>query len=158
MYLSQGVDYLGFLNAKLRDLEGWATLANELIQNADDAADATRIELDVTDAALIVSNDAQFSDCGSVHEPRCAWDAAGDGRKCCDFHAFRRVASGHKRLEEDTTGAFGIGFISVYQITDQPDLRSGQWHWRLDPAETEERRISAERLSPAFPGTRAFPQ
>ena len=34
MFLSQGVDYLGFLNAKLRDLEGWSTLANELIQNA----------------------------------------------------------------------------------------------------------------------------
>jgi hypothetical protein len=154
LYLSQGVDYLGFLNAKLRDLEGWATLAYELVQNADDAVGATRIGLDVADAALIVSNDAQFSDCGSVHEPRCAWDAVGDGRKCCDFHAFRRVASGHKRLEEDTTGAFGIGFISVYQITDQPDLRSGQWHWRLDPAESEGRRIFAEKLTTEFPGTR----
>lgn len=154
MYLSQGVDYLGFLNAKLRDLEGWATLANELIQNADDAAGATCIGLDVTEAALIVSNDAQFSDCGAVHKSRCAWDAVGDGRKCCDFHALRRVASGHKRLEEDTTGAFGIGFISVYQITDQPELRSGQWHWRLDPAELEDRRIFAERLTTAFPGTR----
>lgn len=54
LYLSQGVDYLGFLNAKLRDLEGWSTLANELIQNADDAAGSTRIDLDVTNSALIV--------------------------------------------------------------------------------------------------------
>jgi hypothetical protein len=153
MFLSQGVDYLGFLNAKLRDLEGWSTLANELIQNADDAG-ATRIVLDVTSAALVVCNDAQFSDCGSVESSRCAWDPIGDGKKCCDFHAFRRVASGHKRMEEDTTGAFGIGFISVYQITDYPDLRSGRWHWRLDPAAGEERRIFAEQTADAIEETR----
>lgn len=153
MFLSQGVDYLGFLNAKLRDLEGWSALANELIQNADDADGATSIMLDVTDRALIVSNDAQFSDCGAVRDQRCAWDPIGDGKKCCDFHAFRRVASGHKRVEEDTTGAFGIGFISVYQITDQPDLQSGRWHWRLDPGASEERRIFAEHTSVPFEGT-----
>ena len=158
MYLSQGVDYLGFLNAKLRDLEGWSTLANELIQNADDASGATRIALDVTDDALIVSNDAQFSDCGVIAEPSCAWDAAGDGKKCCDFHAFRRVASGHKRAEEDTTGAFGIGFISVYQITDEPILRSGNWCWTLRPGAPEQERILAEKLTKPFPGTQfVFP-
>jgi hypothetical protein len=85
LYLSQGVDYVGFLNAKLRDLEGWSALANELIQNADDTTDATRIVLDLTDTALVVSNDAQFSDCGSVASARCTWDPVGDGRKCCDY-------------------------------------------------------------------------
>ncbi|MBV7427221.1 MULTISPECIES: DUF3883 domain-containing protein [unclassified Acidovorax] len=153
MYLSQGVDYVGFLNAKLRDLEGWPALLNELIQNADDASEATRIVLDLTDTALVVSNDARFSDCGSVAELRCVWDSVADGRKCCDFHAFRRVASGHKRHEEGTTGAFGIGFISVYQITDHPDLRSGNWHWRLDPSAAEDRRIQAESLAVPHTGT-----
>lgn len=152
MYLPQGVDYLGFLNAKLRDLEGWSTLANELIQNADDTVGATRIALDVTNDALIVSNDAPFSDCGAIADPSCAWDTAGDGKKCCDFHAFRRVASGHKRVEQDTTGAFGIGFISVYQITDAPELRSGRWRWKLHPESPEERRIFAEELMAPFAG------
>ena len=154
MYLSQGVDYLGFLNAKLRDLKGWATLANELIQNADDASGATRIALDLTDDAMTVSNDAQFTDCGAVIKPQCAWDIAGDGRKCCDFHAFRRVASGHKRQEEDTTGAFGIGFISVYQITDRPSLRSGRWHWKLNPEASEGERILAEEAESPLGETR----
>lgn len=154
MYLSQGVDYLGFLNAKLRDLEGWSTLANELIQNADDASGASHIILDLTDAALVVSNDAQFTDCGSVQQLRCTWDIAGDGRRCCDFHAFRRVASGHKRQEEGTTGAFGIGFISVYQITDRPNFRSGQWHWNMNPAAPEEQRIRSQELKEGFVGTR----
>lgn len=63
-YLSQGVDYLGFLEAKLRDLRGIATLACDLIQNADDVKDeqgqpgASRIIFDVPEAALIVENDS----------------------------------------------------------------------------------------------------
>ena len=142
VFLSQGIDYLGFLNAKLRDLRGWATLLNELVQNADDPEDATRITLDVTNEALVVENDGLFTDCGATTALRCGLDTVGDGRKICDFHAFRRVASGHKRLEEDTTGSFGIGFISVYQITDQPRLRSGfGFSWpaadRLDNAQTD---------------------
>lgn len=158
MFLSQGVDYLNLLNAKLRDLEGWSTLANELIQNADDARGATRITFDVTDQALIVANNATFSDCGAIAEPSCAWDTGGDGKKCCDFHAFRRVASGHKRVELDTTGAFGIGFISVYQITDEPELRSGRWRWKLHPDAPEDRRIFAEELPSPLAGTQfAFP-
>lgn len=154
LFLSQSVDYLGFLNAKLRDLKGWSTLANELVQNADDADGASQIVMEVNDEGLIVTNDAAFSDCGSVDQQACAWDAAGDGRKCCDFHAFRRVASGHKRQEEDTTGAFGIGFISVYQITDRPTLRSGRWHWRMFPDAAEDRRISAEHTVEMALGTR----
>ena len=56
-YLSQGVHYLGFLSQQLGDLAGKTTLANELIQNADDAKDdlgrlsATRITFDITDTA-----------------------------------------------------------------------------------------------------------
>lgn len=153
-YLSQGIDYLGFLNAKLRDLKGWATLANELIQNADDAKGATRVTFDVTDGALVVENDARFSDCGDVTPERCRLDQVGDGKICCDFHAFRRVASGHKRQESDTTGAFGIGFISVYQITDRPTLRSGHWQWVLRPEVLETERIEATPLQAAYPATR----
>lgn len=153
IFLRQGVDYLGFLNAKLRDLRGWATLLNELVQNADDPENTTTIRLDVTDTALIVENDGVFSDCGQVAEDRCGLDVAGDGRKCCDFHAFRRVASGHKRVEENTTGAFGIGFISVYQVTDRPALRSGRWNFVLNPESDEIRRIEATELD-FFNGTR----
>src|SRR5690606_33677143 len=35
-FLPQDVDYLGFLEAQLRDMQGIETLAYELIQNADD--------------------------------------------------------------------------------------------------------------------------
>ena len=107
-YLSQGVNYLGFLSQQLGDLAGKTTPAHELIQNADDAKDddgrlsATRITFDVTDSALVVSNDAVFREIG--------------------FERMRDGASGSKRAEsgERTTGAFGVGFIPVYQVTDSP--------------------------------------
>jgi hypothetical protein len=129
--LSRGINYLGDLGVKLRDLQGFATLAHELIQNADDASGAGRMTFGVTPTALIVDNDGQFTDCGQVEEPECPWSQEEERGYMCDFHGFRSVASGHKRERQGTTGAFGIGFISVYQITDQPELISGGRHWIL---------------------------
>ena len=136
-YLSQGVHYLGFLSQQLGDLAGKTTLANELIQNADDAKDdlgrlsATRITFDITDTALIVSNDAVFRE--------------------IDFDRMRDVASGSKRGEsgDRTTGAFGVGFISVYQITDRPEIHSAGRTWILRPDNPEERRIE-QRIEPSI--------
>jgi hypothetical protein len=139
--LSRGIDYLGDLGAKLRDLQGFATLAHELIQNADDAAGATRMSFGVSRSALVVNNDGQFSDCGQVEEPECPWRHDASRGYMCDFHGFRSVASGHKRERQGTTGAFGIGFISVYQITDQPELISAGRHWILHEDRTESERI-----------------
>ncbi len=59
--LSRGIDYLGDLGAKLRDLQGFATLAHELIQNADDAPGAGRMTFAVSPTALIV-------DTGRTHQ------------------------------------------------------------------------------------------
>ena len=106
------VNILRLLAKELGDLSGKTTLAHELIQNADDAKDesgrlcATEVTFDIKDDALIVSNDAVF-------------------RKI-DFDRISEVASGSKRDEsgDRTTGKFGIGFISVYQVTDRPEIRS----------------------------------
>ena len=140
-YLSQGVNYLGFLSEQLGDLRGITTLAHELIQNADDAKDdagklsATRITFDLKDDALIVSNDAVF-------------------RKT-DFERIRNVASGSKRDEsgDRTTGAFGVGFVSVYQVTDRPEIQSAGQRWILCPEERENQRIKLFRDSYTDEGT-----
>lgn len=151
-FLSQGVDYLGFLEAKLRDLRGHATLAYELIQNADDAQ-ASSMLFDVQDKALVVENMSTFSDCGQIEADECPWRNERGHR--CDFHRFRKVASGDKREQEGTTGAFGIGFISVYQITDSPELISGKRRWIIRPDAEETRRIEARSVEGAtFEGTR----
>ncbi len=141
-FLPQGIDYLGFLNAQLRDLRGYRTLANELIQNADDTPGATSISFDVRDDRLIVQNDGVFSDCGHVRNRACPWQSDPSMHfVSCDLHRFRIVASAGKRSQAETTGAFGVGFISVYQITDRPQLVTRGHHWQVRPEESEERRI-----------------
>lgn len=138
--LGLGIDYLGGLSTHLRDLLGYATLAHELIQNADDVEQATWLSFDVRDDALIVENNAPFSECDQVDDLMCAWE----GKKC-DFHRFRTTASGDKRNADGTTGAFGIGFIAVYQVTDRPELHSRRRHWTIAPDSAEAERITQRR-------------
>lgn len=157
-FLSRGIDYLGDLGGKLRDLQGYGTLAHELIQNADDAANATSISFDVTDGALVVDNDGVFSDCG-CEAVECPWKADESHGHRCDFHRFRHIASGDKRGELGTTGAFGIGFIATYQITDSPELISVGRHWILHEDQPEDERIEVcpgcpHCSKPGLPGTR----
>src|SRR5262245_57126338 len=103
----------------------------ELIQNADDAGatelslvlderDAERLSVAVRQAfgprlepSLLVCNDAAFRVAGEV--------APGDQD---DFTAICEVAGGHKRFSPTAAGRFGIGFNSVYFLTDTPVLFS----------------------------------
>lgn len=130
--LPYGVDYFGFLETVLRDLKGYRTLAHELVQNADDARQTSSLSFDVCDEALIVENDGHFTDCEHVEEHECPWRSDPQIGRSCDFHRFRQIASGGKRTESDTIGAFGIGFITGYQITDRPELVSAGRHWIVE--------------------------
>lgn len=123
----QTVNFLGFLRGQLNGLQGIPTLCYELIQNADDVKDengnpaATRITFDICDDALYVYNDGVFRE--------------------IDFERMEKVSWGNKREEEGTTGAFGLGFISVYQITDSPEIFSSGRHWQFVPNGHEDERI-----------------
>jgi len=158
-FLSRGIDYLGDLGAKLSDLRGYRTLAYELIQNADDATGATWMSFDVRGDALVVDNDGVFSDCRHIEQPECPWKTDQSRQHRCDFHRFRLIASGDKRGEAGTTGAFGIGFIAVYQITDRPELISGGRHWIINEENDPDERIEVcagccECAIQDLPGTR----
>src|SRR5689334_1445130 len=122
IYLSRGMDYLGELGARLRDLQGYTSLAYELIQNAEDSGNASYISFNIRQDELVVDNDGVFSDCGTVEKPDCPWKTDPARGHMCDFHRFRLVAGGDKREQRHTIGAFGIGFTSVYQITDEPNV------------------------------------
>ena len=159
-FLSRTTNYLGDLSAKLRDLQGYSTLAHELIQNADDAH-ANSMSFDILPDTLVLDNDGVFSDC-ECHDNdtlQCPWTHDGKHNHQCDFHRFREHSSGDKRLQEGTTGAFGIGFISVYQLTDRPELISAGRHWILHEEESEGKRIEVcsgccECNKHGLPGTR----
>ncbi|HAB19922.1 MAG TPA: hypothetical protein DCE44_26260, partial [Verrucomicrobiales bacterium] len=142
IHFGREIDYLEDLGAKLRNLQGFATLAHELLQNADDVPGVTTFTFNIFQDALIVENDGRFSDCGHPETPECEWrKRPANGSHRCDFHRFRLVAGADKRNEAGTTGAFGIGFISVYQITDRPELISGR-HWILDETQQAGQRIT----------------
>lgn len=126
-YRRQSINFLGVMQTQLRDLQGIATLTYELIQNADDVRTddgkpgATKISFDLCDDALIVENDGVFRE--------------------VDFDRISFIADGGKREEQGTTGAFGVGFIAVYQITDAPEIFSSGRHWIIRPDQDEHHRI-----------------
>ncbi|MFO7680872.1 MAG: hypothetical protein R6X34_12550 [Chloroflexota bacterium] len=127
VYKPQDVNYLGFLEAQLRDMTGIDTLAYELIQNADDVQNedgrfpVTTLSFDVSDEALIVHNNGRF--------------------RAVDFDRLQNIAGGGKRTESGVTGAFGLGFLAVYQITDAPEIFSNGRHWIIRPDAPAEQRI-----------------
>src|SRR5262249_32900497 len=135
----------------LGDLQGPRTVIHELIQNADDARGATRQRFTVTATTLEVWNDGVFDRCRDVSTDECEWLA--DRRHRCDFHSFRKTASGDKRSRPGTTGAFGIGFTAVYQLTDRPELFSSGEHWIVDEMASEKDRIQRDRTPPDIEGT-----
>jgi hypothetical protein len=131
-YLPQDIDLLDFLRTKLGDLSGFGTLANELIQNAEDAK-ASQITFNVvTDQGLIVQNDSEFNE--------------------DDFKRMQKIAGGDRRSDEWTIGKFGIGFTSVYLITDTPQIISSGKHWIFRPEQTASQRIEQKEFQ-ASPGT-----
>ena len=48
-YFGREIDYLEDLGAKLRNLQGFTTLAHELLQNADDVPGVTTFTFNVCD-------------------------------------------------------------------------------------------------------------
>ena len=137
--LSRGWDHLGNIERTLGDLQGSQTAIFELIQNADDAPGATRMRFVVRDEVLEVWNDGVFEHCSDVKSPECEW--LGTRKHRCDFHSFRKLSSGDKRNRPGTTGAFGVGFTAVYQLTDLPELLSSGEHWIVDEMAAEQDRI-----------------
>lgn len=162
-FYSRGIDYLEDLAGKLKDLQGFATLVFELIQNADDVEGVSSITFDIRDEGFVVENDGVFSNCCALDNKECPWKEDSSKGHRCDFHRFRHVAGGDKRYQSNTTGAFGIGFLAVYQITDEPSLISSGQHWILHEENPEHQRIEVcggceQCLSYGLPNTRfVFP-
>lgn len=132
--LTYEADLLGNIRQVLAGLQGYDTMALELLQNADDAG-ATEIRFDIRSDFLRVRHNSQFSSCG-LQDEHCPWPRVGNprgGHRPCDFHSVSLMAAHGKAREAGQIGRFGIGFVSVYQITDTPIIRSTGTELRLDP-------------------------
>ncbi|KXS32543.1 MAG: Uncharacterized protein AWT59_1312 [Candidatus Gallionella acididurans] len=121
---------LGNIKSHLAGLQGYDVMALELIQNADDAK-AESVVFDVTDQGLVVFNSGQFTYCGDLHSRPCGFIASSN--YSCDYHRIADVGSGGKLSRGDNIGRFGIGFVSTYQVTDHPEIRSSNVKLTLHP-------------------------
>ena len=80
------------------------TVFRELIQNSDDA-ESTKIEIDIyTNKIIFINNGFKFRE--------------------IDWERVQTVAYGN--TDENTTGCFGVGFYSVFSISDEPIIISGK--------------------------------
>ena len=127
---SYTANLLGTIRTHLAGLQGYDVMALELIQNADDAP-AEEITFDVTDDGLWVRNSGTFDYCGDLHANMCPFQES-EGYSC-DYHRIVDVASGGKLGQSENIGRFGIGFVSSYQITDHPQIRSSGISLTLRP-------------------------
>ena len=126
---SYTANLLGNIRSHLAGLQGYDVMALELIQNADDAK-AKSVVFDVIDKGLVVFNSGQFTYCGDLDGP-CAFNAESNYK--CDYHRITDVGSGGKLSRGENIGRFGIGFVSTYQVTDHPEIRSAGIKLTLHP-------------------------
>ena len=101
--------------------------------------------------ALVVEDDGGFTDCGRQDLGVYACPFLDEHGYRCDFHSFRLFSSADKRRRENTTGAMGIGFTSVYQVTDRPELISGRLHWVIDETKDQDEPNPRDRARHASP-------
>ena len=127
--IQQGASMMGTIANLLNTLHGVGVMSLELIQNAEDRS-SDFIEFDLDDDALRVRNGASFRFCG-IRDGACSNEAA------CDWHRIAFINANAKgKHETDSIGRFGIGFVSVYQVTDTPIINSGLHSMTLDPSKS----------------------
>ncbi|HEY1092736.1 MAG TPA: hypothetical protein VGE47_16680, partial [Burkholderiaceae bacterium] len=129
---SYTANLLGNIRSHLAGLQGYDVMALELIQNADDAK-ADSVVFDITDRGLLVVNSGKFTYCGDLHTRPCSFIASSN--YSCDYHRIADVGSGGKLSRGENIGRFGIGFVSTYQVTDHPEIRSSGVKLTLHPEE-----------------------
>lgn len=102
----------------------------EMVQNADDAgAREVRVVLDLRSRGSRSLLSSRLSE----YQGPCLWVQNDAEFSENDWRNLVRVGQGSKLEKPRTTGRFGLGFNSVYHLTDVPQLCSGEYILFLDP-------------------------
>ncbi|XP_035477581.1 sacsin isoform X2 [Scophthalmus maximus] len=122
-----------FLKDILRRYPEGGQILKELIQNAEDAG-ATEVKFlyDETEYGV----ESLWSPDMAQHQASALYvynDAVFTGE---DWNGIQEIARSRKRDDPLKVGRFGIGFNSVYHITDVPSIFSGDQIAMLDPHQT----------------------
>lgn len=111
-----------------------AQILDELLQNADDAqAERAAFMLDWrTHPTERVYGGSAKGKMAELQGPALvAFDSATFKEE--DFVGLFSFGQGSKKFDPTRTGKFGLGFNSVYHVTDAPMFVSGEWFVVLDP-------------------------
>ena len=120
------------LKSILRDYEGGLTIVKELIQNADDAG-ATEVNICYDAREHVVDEgDLRFPGMVRAHGPALLFHNNSIFSDA-DFENIQKLAGATKRDKPLKIGNFGIGFCSVYHVTDVPSFVSREWLYIFDP-------------------------
>ena len=114
----------------LRDYKDGLTIIKELIQNADDAG-ATEINI-CFDTRCHATNSLFFEGMAESHGPALVVHNNATFTKE-DFKNITKLAGATKQHDPLKIGKFGVGFCSVYHITDIPSFVSQDYFYVFDP-------------------------
>ena len=132
----------------LKDYKDGLTIIKELLQNADDA-NATEVNI-CYDARnhTVSSNSLLFPGMAGCHGPALV---VHNNAKFTqeDFKNITKLAAATKERQTLKIGKFGVGFCSVYHMTDIPSFISDNYLFVFDPTLTY---LKKEIMNPAQPG------
>ncbi len=136
-------------NAIKRNLEMYKKedIFKELIQNADDAgANEVKFLIDwrsnETTLSNLISDDMKACHGPAIWAYNDAYFSKEDIQNICS------IAAQSKKQKLDKVGRFGLGFTSVYHLTDVPSVVSGPYVLICDPRATH----LGDRIHPQQPG------
>ena len=114
----------------LREYKDGLTIIKEMIQNADDAG-ASEVNI-LYDTRTHSSQNLLFKGMAESHGPALVVHNNSTFTKE-DFENITKLAGATKANQPLKIGKFGVGFCSVYHITDVPSFVSGEWLYMFDP-------------------------
>ena len=114
----------------LKEYTDGLTIIKELIQNADDA-EATEVNI-LYDARDHTRSRLLFKGMADSHGPALIVHNNATFTKE-DFENITKLAGATKKDKPLKIGKFGVGFCSVYHITDVPSFVSDDWLYIFDP-------------------------
>ena len=114
----------------LKEYKDGLTIIKEMIQNADDA-EATEVNI-LYDARQHTTEKLLIKGMGDSHGPALVVHNNSTFTDE-DFENITKLAGATKANKPLKIGKFGVGFCSVYHITDIPSFVSGEWLYIFDP-------------------------
>ena len=114
----------------LKEYQDGLTIIKEMIQNADDAG-ATEVNI-LYDSRTHSTDNLLFKGMAESHGPALIVHNNSTFTEE-DFENITKLAGATKANQPLKIGKFGVGFCSVYHITDVPSFVSGEWLYIFDP-------------------------